>query len=81
MQENAKLKLRVKKLEDKYLNLDLDLVHQRNQLLNTQVVEIERQRKELEERLEALGKDVGQATLIYLKIRRAREVEWDLPEE
>lgn len=79
--ERDYLKKRLQRLEDKYKNLDLDLIHERSQLLSTQVEALTREKQDLTASLTTLVKEITTLTTIYVRIRRVREAEWDLPEE
>ncbi len=79
--DNEALRRRVAKFEEKYKNIDIDLVHQRSQLVATQVEALTRDKQDLTAAITSLVRDASQLTAIYLKIRRARELDWDLPLE
>ena len=81
VQERNRLAKKLKFFEVKYKNIDLDVLHGKNQLLQTKLDSTEREKLFAGHVVDMLTGGIDKATKMYLKIRKARELDWDLPGE
>jgi hypothetical protein len=65
--------------EVKYQHIDLDRLHERVNLLQTQLLLADRERLHTKQVLSELILQVNVATKMYLKVRKAKELEHELP--
>ncbi|TNV86150.1 hypothetical protein FGO68_gene15479 [Halteria grandinella] len=81
LNEKNKLAKQLKYFESKFKNIDLDTLHSKNQLLQTKLDQTERESLHVSHVIDQLTQSIDKATKMYLKIRKQRELEWDLPAE
>lgn len=75
----AKSEKRVKHFEEHYKNIDMDALHERLNLVQTKLELAERERVYINKVLQDLIGQINGATKKYLKLRKAKELENDLP--
>lgn len=81
LNERNRMAKKLKVFESKFKNIDLDALHTKNQLLQTKLDQVDRESLHVSFVIEQLTGGVDKATKMYLKIRKQRELEWDLPGE
>ena len=79
LEENRKVKKQVEFFESKYKNIDLDRLHEKVAFLSTRYDQSMRDVLLLSQLIRDLTGQIDLATKNYLKIRKVRELDWDLP--
>ena len=75
------VKKKLEGYETKYKYIDLDQVHQQTQHLKTAMANTLRSQRITEKTLKKLIGDIAGVTRIFLKVRKARELDNDLPRD